>query len=54
MIQNLWSDFTLWLSQVQHLLLKTWNHLTPMQYGSMLVCIGVVGWLLMKSDTKRS
>ncbi len=53
MIQNLWFNFTLWLSQLQQLLQKAWHHLTPMQYGGMLVCIGVVGWLLMKGGPKH-
>ncbi len=52
MIQNVWSNFSLWLHQLQQILHKAWNCLTPMQYGGMLITIAVVGWLLMKSDTK--
>ena len=31
-----------------------WHHMTPAKYGSLLIAIGVVGWLLMKSGIKRS
>ena len=44
----MWVSFTLWLHQLQLLLVKAWNNQTPMQYGGMLVCISVVGWLMMK------
>jgi hypothetical protein len=30
-----------------------WDHLTPMQYGTILISVGVLGWLLMKSAPKR-
>lgn len=30
-----------------------WNHMTPVKYGVMLIVIGVVGFLLMKSNLKR-
>ena len=54
MIQNLWLDFTSWLSQLERLFMHAWHTLTPMQYGGLLVCVAVFGWLLMKSDMKPS
>ena len=30
-----------------------WSHMTPMKYGAILIGIGVFGWLLMKSGSKR-
>jgi hypothetical protein len=27
----------------------TWNNMTPMEYGFMLVAIAAIGWLCMKS-----
>lgn len=30
-----------------------WEHMTPMQYGCVLIGIGVFGWLLMRSGIKR-
>ena len=30
-----------------------WSHMTPMKYGVILIGIGVFGWLLMKSGSKR-
>lgn len=31
---------------------STWDHMTPMQYGTLLIGIGVFGWLLMKTAFK--
>jgi len=41
-----------YLNFYQRYLLQKWDNLTPMQYGSMLITIGVVGWLMMKSGPK--
>lgn len=30
-----------------------WVHMTPMKYGYLLLSIGVVGFLLMKSNMKK-
>ncbi len=30
-----------------------WEHITPMQYGWLLISVAVIGWLLMKSGLKR-
>ncbi len=34
------------------LLLKYWHGMTPMQYGYLLLSIGIVGWLLMKGASR--
>jgi hypothetical protein len=31
-----------------------WNRMTPIKYGSLLIGIGVFGWVLMKAANKRS
>lgn len=30
-----------------------WANLTPMQYGILLISVGVVGWILMKNASRR-
>ncbi len=30
-----------------------WHHMTPIKYGCLLIFIGVVGFLLMKSNMKK-
>ena len=30
-----------------------WAHLTPMEYGILLISVGVFGWVLMKNASKR-
>lgn len=32
--------------------LDKWNHITPMQYGILLISIAVTGWLLMKNMSR--
>ena len=41
-----------WINVYAKLFSKTWHNLTPMQYGYLLISIGVVGWLLMKSSSR--
>ncbi len=53
MIENVWLSFTAWLASLQRLAAHSWNTLTPMQYGGMLITIGVVGYLMMKGVEKR-
>lgn len=33
--------------------IDTWDALSPMQYGALLVGIGVFGWILMKNTGIR-
>lgn len=30
-----------------------WHHMTPVKYGVLLISIGVIGFLLMKSNMKK-
>ncbi|MCA9089167.1 MAG: hypothetical protein KDA90_11115 [Planctomycetaceae bacterium] len=30
-----------------------WHHITPMQYGCLLIAVAVVGWLTMRSASRR-
>ncbi len=40
-------------NQYHALLMRYWNQMTPIQYCGLLISIAAVGWLLMKSATKR-
>jgi len=33
--------------------IDTWDALSPMQYGALLIGIGVFGWILMKNTGRR-
>jgi hypothetical protein len=33
---------------------NAWDHMTPAGYGTLLICIGIFGWCLMKAGNKRS
>jgi hypothetical protein len=41
---------TVWyhLKFYQSFLVGSWDNMTPMQYGAVLITIGIAGWLLMK------
>lgn len=41
-----------YLDYYREFVISTWDHLTPMQYGTLLIGIGVFGWLLMKTSFK--
>lgn len=30
-----------------------WDHLGPHEYASILILVGIIGWLAMKSNLKR-
>jgi hypothetical protein len=30
-----------------------WTHLSPVKYGTLLIGIGIFGWVLMKAANKR-
>ncbi|MCA8995214.1 MAG: hypothetical protein KDA69_17555 [Planctomycetaceae bacterium] len=30
-----------------------WEHMTPMQYGWILISVAAFGWMLMRSGLKR-
>lgn len=32
---------------------KRWSNMTPVEYGTLLIFIGVVGWLMMKNAGRR-
>lgn len=33
---------------------KQWANMTPTKYGILLISIGLVGWLMMKSNNKST
>ena len=33
----------------EDLLFRLWDNMSPMQYGMMLLTVGILGWVLMKS-----
>jgi len=33
-----------------NMLMKAWMNMTPLQYGFLLIGIGVCGWVLMKNS----
>ena len=37
----------------QSFLVSAWDNISPMQYGVLLVTIGIIGWALMKSGASQ-
>ena len=54
MIEAVYSTVMWHLNFYAKFALDQWHDLTPAKYGTLLILIGVVGWLLMKSGAKRS
>ncbi len=53
MWQAIWGKITFYLNFYQDFIIQQWNNMTPMKYGSLLICIAIFGFLLMKSGTRR-
>ncbi|MEZ6058308.1 MAG: hypothetical protein R3C01_16535 [Planctomycetaceae bacterium] len=47
------STFSYYMNFYQNYLAQKWDQMTPMQYGTVLISIGVVGWLLMRGSGRR-
>lgn len=48
MFADISSTMTQYLDFYYRFALNSWKHITPMQYGLLLISIAVVGWALMK------
>lgn len=40
-------------NQYHTLFLRCWNQMSPIQYLGLLIGISLIGWVMMKSGTKR-
>lgn len=54
MIDSIWQTVTSYWTFYERYFAEQWHHMSPVKYGSILISIGVFGWLLMKSGNKRS
>lgn len=32
---------------------QRWNNMSPMEYGTILIMIGVLGWFMMRNAVRR-
>ena len=53
MFQSMMLTINNYLSFHQSYLVEQWNNLNPETYIALLSLIGFVGWMAMKSSTKR-
>ena len=49
---NLTDQFHYYMRFYRNYALDKWETITPMQYGVLLISIGVFGWILMKNAVK--
>jgi hypothetical protein len=54
MFENLYQTVVSYFAFYVDFFNNQWHHMTPAKYGMLLIGIGGVGWLLMKSGMKRS
>lgn len=54
MFANFFSTFRSYSAFYEHYFSNEWDHLSPTQYASLLICVCAFGWLLMKTGNKRS
>jgi hypothetical protein len=54
MFENLWANIRgYYLFYVQYCS-NQWNHMNPIKYGTLLIGVGIFGWILMKTANKRT
>jgi len=53
MVDRLLSSLSHYFSDLTHLLQFQWNHMTPNKYISLLVTVGVIGWIMMKNGVRQ-
>lgn len=53
MYDSIMSTVNSYMSFYGQFFMQQWNTMTPMKYGSLLLAVGVFGWVLMKSSQKR-
>lgn len=53
MSTTLLTTFTQYLRFYRNYAERRWDNMTPMEYGILLISIGVFGWMLMKNASKR-
>lgn len=53
MIDTVMQTVNAYLEYYRQFFLSEWNGMSPLKYGSVLIGIGVFGWLLMRSGPKR-
>ncbi len=53
MLDNLLYTVSYYIRFYANFFAKQWRDMTPMGYGMLLVSIGVFGYFLMKSGTKK-
>ncbi len=41
-----------YVSIYQATAVRAWDHMTPQQYASILIMVGVIGWYAMKGGAK--
>jgi hypothetical protein len=53
MLENVTSTISSYMSFYGQYFLQQWAQMTPAKYGALLLAVGVLGWVLMKSSQKR-
>ena len=53
MYATLLASFTQYLRFYRSYAERRWDNLTPMEYGILLISVGVFGWVLMKNASRK-
>ncbi len=52
-MEELWNTLWLYLDFYRHFALQRWSRITPAEYGMLLIGVGVAGWFLLKSASRK-
>jgi hypothetical protein len=54
MLENGYHFVCGYLTFYEQYFVGAWNRMTPLKYGTLLICCGIFGWVLMKAGNKRA
>jgi len=53
MMQWLWTNICFYADFYYDFVIRWWSTISPAEYGAVLIGVGVLGWVLLKSASKK-
>ncbi|WP_339741827.1 hypothetical protein [uncultured Rubinisphaera sp.] len=53
MLSSLWYSICFYANFYYTFVLRWWSNITPAEYGVVLIGVGVFGWILLKSASRK-
>ncbi|TWT59970.1 hypothetical protein [Rubinisphaera italica] len=53
MLSSLWYSICFYANFYYTFVLRWWSNITPAEYGVVLIGVGIFGWILLKSASRK-